>query len=505
MPVADEADITLKEPDHPYVGRGGIKLAHALDTFGVAVDGREALDIGASTGGFTDVLLKRGARRVVAFDVGHGQLDWGLRNDPRVVVIERANARALEPSHLPALVDIVTIDVSFISLRHIFPRVPALVGHGADVVALVKPQFEAGRAEVGKKGVIRDPAVQARVVEEASRAAAEVGLVRQAMTESPITGDTGNREFFLHSERRAVMRAVGVVAKARLDRAASHLAQIASWLEQRQLTPVFDPETAALAKSAGTTARFDVVDKDELPRHVDMIVVLGGDGTLLGTAGRIAKAQSDIPILGVNFGSLGFLTEVTLPEIFTSLESAVNGTAKTEERMMLHVTVEAGGRRLADRIVLNDVVVTQGALSRIIELSVSVDGESMMRIKADGLIIASPTGTTAYSLSAGGPIVHPQVDGLTITPIAPHTLTNRPVVVAGLERDPDSAADSRRPERSVRDLRRPVADAAEERPYRHGAPRGETAAPDTRILARIFSGVEREAEVGRNLKRESRI
>lgn len=227
------------------------------------------------------------------------------------------------------------------------------------------------------------------------------------------------------------MHAVGVVAKARLDRAASHLAQIASWLEARRLTPVFDPETAALARSAGTTAPFTVVDKDDLPRHVDMIVVLGGDGTLLGTAGRIAKAKSDIPILGVNFGSLGFLTEVTLPEIFTSLESAVNGTAQTEERMMLHVTVDAVGQRLADRIVLNDVVVTQGALSRIIELSVSVDGESMMRIKADGLIIASPTGTTAYNLSAGGPIVHPQVDGLTITPIAPHTLTNRPVVVPG--------------------------------------------------------------------------
>ena len=139
-----------------------------------------------------------------------------------------------------------------------------------------------------------------------------------------------------------MMRAVGVVAKARLDRAASHLAQIASWLEERQLTPVFDPETAALATSAGTTAKFRVVDKDDLPRHVDMIVVLGGDGTLLGTAGRIAKADADIPILGVNFGSLGFLTEVTLPEIFTSLESAVNGTAQIEERMMLHVTVEAG-------------------------------------------------------------------------------------------------------------------------------------------------------------------
>ena len=198
MPVAEDAEVALKEPDHPYVGRGGVKLAHALDAFGLSVDGRDALDIGASTGGFTDVLLKRGVRRVVAFDVGHGQLDWGLRNDPRVIVIERANARRLEPAHLPAPVDIVTIDVSFISLRHIFPRVPPLLARGADVVALVKPQFEAGRSEVGKKGVIRDPAVQARVVEEASRAAAEVGLVRAAMTESPITGDTGNREFFLH-------------------------------------------------------------------------------------------------------------------------------------------------------------------------------------------------------------------------------------------------------------------------------------------------------------------
>ena len=227
------------------------------------------------------------------------------------------------------------------------------------------------------------------------------------------------------------MRAVGVVAKARLERAASHLAKIAAWLEARAIVTVFDHDTAALAATTGMAATFRVVDRDELARQVDMIVVLGGDGTLLGTAGRIAKAESDIPILGVNFGSLGFLTEVTLPEIFTSLESAVTGTAQIEERMMLHVTVDAAGQRLADRIVLNDVVVTQGALSRIIELSVSVDGESMMRVKADGLIIASPTGTTAYNLSAGGPIVHPQVDGLTITPIAPHTLTNRPVIVPG--------------------------------------------------------------------------
>jgi NAD+ kinase len=227
------------------------------------------------------------------------------------------------------------------------------------------------------------------------------------------------------------VRKVGIVAKARLERAAAHLEEIASWLDARNIQPVFDPDTALLARSAGARARYEVVKREELPRVVELIVVLGGDGTLLGTAGLIAQAKSDIPILGVNFGSLGFLTEVTLPEIFSSLESAVNGTAQAEERMMLRVAVDADRRRLIDRIVLNDVVVTQGALSRIIELSVSVDGEFMMRVKADGLIIASPTGTTAYNLSAGGPIVHPQVDGLTITPIAPHTLTNRPVVVPG--------------------------------------------------------------------------
>jgi 23S rRNA (cytidine1920-2'-O)/16S rRNA (cytidine1409-2'-O)-methyltransferase len=201
--VPENAEVALKEPDHPWVGRGGIKLAHALDVFGVEIDGRDALDIGASTGGFTDVLLQRGAARVVALDVGHGQLDWRLRNDPRVVVVERANARTLEPGDLPGAVDIITIDVSFISLRHIFPRLPALLRSGGEVIALVKPQFEAARHEVGKRGVVRDQEVQTRVVQEATLAAAEVGLVRVAMTESPITGDSGNREFFLHLKDRS--------------------------------------------------------------------------------------------------------------------------------------------------------------------------------------------------------------------------------------------------------------------------------------------------------------
>jgi len=195
--IAADAHVMLAAPDHPYVGRGGVKLAHALDTFGVQVDGREALDIGASTGGFTDVLLQRGATRVIALDVGHGQFDWALRHDPRVVLIEGFNARHLTPADLPGPVDLVVVDVSFISLRHILPAVPPVVRPGADVVALVKPQFEAGRAEV-RKGIIRDPAVQVRVVEEIAAAAAGVGLTRVASTASPITGARGNQEFFLH-------------------------------------------------------------------------------------------------------------------------------------------------------------------------------------------------------------------------------------------------------------------------------------------------------------------
>ena len=192
-----QAVVELARADHPYVGRGGLKLAHALDTFAIPVAGREALDIGASTGGFTDVLLQRGAPRVVALDVGHGQLDWKLRTDARVVVIEHFNARHLTLGTLPGPVDLVVIDVSFISLRQILPVLPPLLRTGADIVALVKPQFEAGRDEV-RKGIVRDPAVHARVLNAVSASAREVGLSPVASTPSPITGQKGNIEFLLH-------------------------------------------------------------------------------------------------------------------------------------------------------------------------------------------------------------------------------------------------------------------------------------------------------------------
>lgn len=196
--VAADADIELETPDHPYVGRGGVKLAGALDAFGIDVTGRRGLDVGASTGGFTDVLLRRGAVSVVALDVGHNQLDWRLRSDPRVVVREGVNARTLTADDVPHTVGIVTIDVAFISLRHILPALPAFLEPGADIVALVKPQFEAGRDEVGRHGIVSDPAVHERVIADVTEAAAAVGLRRIGMTPSPITGATGNQEFFLH-------------------------------------------------------------------------------------------------------------------------------------------------------------------------------------------------------------------------------------------------------------------------------------------------------------------
>jgi 23S rRNA (cytidine1920-2'-O)/16S rRNA (cytidine1409-2'-O)-methyltransferase len=197
-PVAAGARIELAVPDHPYASRGGIKLAHALDAFGVGPRGRRALDVGASTGGFTDVLLQRGASSVIALDVGHGQLDWKLRNDPRVLVREGVNARALTADDVPYTVSLVTIDVAFISLRLIFPALPPFLDQGADVIALVKPQFEAGREEVGKHGLVTDPAVHDAVIARATDAAAKAGFARRGMTPSPITGATGNQEFFLH-------------------------------------------------------------------------------------------------------------------------------------------------------------------------------------------------------------------------------------------------------------------------------------------------------------------
>ena len=197
-----ETALSLTGRDHPWVSRGGLKLAHALDHFAIDVTGLAALDIGASTGGFTDVLLTRGAARVHAVDVGHAQLAWKLRQNPRVVVHEGTNARYLSRAEIPEPVDILTCDASFIGLATVLPAPLALAAKHAALLALIKPQFEAGPKEVGKGGVVRDPAVQeavcARIV---AWLGAQAGWRVIGIVESPITGPAGNREFLLYARR----------------------------------------------------------------------------------------------------------------------------------------------------------------------------------------------------------------------------------------------------------------------------------------------------------------
>ncbi|WP_022681300.1 TlyA family RNA methyltransferase [Sphingobium bisphenolivorans] len=197
--IAEDAELDVRGRDHPWVSRGGIKLAHALDHFQIDVAGAVAIDVGSSTGGFTDVLLTKGAERVYAVDSGTNQLAWKLRSDPRVIVHEQTSARILTADHVPEAVDIIVCDASFISLAKVLERPLTFARPGAKLVALIKPQFEAGREEVGKGGVVRDPVIHQRVCDEAAQWAVSKGWRVEGITTSPITGPQGNVEFLLYA------------------------------------------------------------------------------------------------------------------------------------------------------------------------------------------------------------------------------------------------------------------------------------------------------------------
>jgi 23S rRNA (cytidine1920-2'-O)/16S rRNA (cytidine1409-2'-O)-methyltransferase len=199
--LADDAPLEVRGKDHPWVSRGGIKLDHGLTHFGFDVTGAVALDVGSSTGGFTDVLLSRGATKVYAVDVGTNQLAWKLRQDRRVVVLEQTNARHLTAAQVPEPIDIVVCDASFIGLTKVLEAPLKLARPGGKLVALVKPQFEAGRAEVGKGGVVRDPVVHERVCADAAAWVGSLGWTVLGVTQSPITGPEGNVEFLLGAEK----------------------------------------------------------------------------------------------------------------------------------------------------------------------------------------------------------------------------------------------------------------------------------------------------------------
>jgi 23S rRNA (cytidine1920-2'-O)/16S rRNA (cytidine1409-2'-O)-methyltransferase len=202
LPIAGDQPLEVRGQDHPWVSRGGLKLAHALDQFAIDPRGGTWLDVGASTGGFTDVLLARGAAKVYAVDVGHGQLAWKLRQDARVVVLERTNARRLSGQEIPDPLDGIVCDASFIGLETVLPAPLALASPNAQLIALIKPQFEVGPAEVGKGGIVRDPALHERVCARiAAWLGSQPGWTVMGIADSPITGADGNREFLIAAKR----------------------------------------------------------------------------------------------------------------------------------------------------------------------------------------------------------------------------------------------------------------------------------------------------------------
>ena len=217
------------------------------------------------------------------------------------------------------------------------------------------------------------------------------------------------------------MKKIGIVAKPQTPAAKAVLEELLPYLSKQGKEALMDQDTAVVA---GLSSPYS---KSKLPSLVDMIVVLGGDGTLLSVA-RLVEGK-DVPLLGVNLGGLGFLTEVTLEELYPALEKIFKKEFVTDDRLLLKARILRRGKQILDSVALNDVVVSKGAIARMIRLEIHVDGQFVTSLRGDGLIVATPTGSTAYSLSAGGPILHPSVDAMILTPISPHTLTNRPIVI----------------------------------------------------------------------------
>jgi len=219
------------------------------------------------------------------------------------------------------------------------------------------------------------------------------------------------------------VQSIGIIAKIHDPRCKQVAEELVDWLNGKGLTPLVEDTLALfLGCEKGVVGR-------EIPEKADLVVVLGGDGTLISVARLLAGRE--VPIVGVNLGSLGFLTEITISEMFPLLEDCFRGVYEISERMMLQANIFRDGEKIAEYKVLNDVVINKGALARIIEMETLIDGSHLTKFRADGLIVSSPTGSTGYSLAAQGPVVHPSLDCLVITPICPHTLTNRPIVVSG--------------------------------------------------------------------------
>ncbi len=420
------------ETPEPYVSRGGHKLVAALGAFGIDPSGLVCLDVGASTGGFTDVLLQRGASRVYALDVGRGQLAESLRRDTRVVSMERTNARTLTSTTLPEPIGLATIDVSFISLDLVLAPVASTLGPGGHIVALVKPQFEAGRGRTDH-GVVRDPADPSRGAgtdrgARPGRRPRDPGRHRLAAPgargQSRVPGPPGARAG-LRRDRRAGRDGVGAMTVERIgfaynptiEAAVELSARAAGWCQMRHIDQWQAPsdDMAVLLRELPTT---------------DALVVLGGDGTFLRAVRAVAEV--DVPILGINLGKVGFLSKAEASDLDAVLARIHAGEYQIGERMALEGVILRDGRPIDDarHVALNDFVVARGSLARVCRFDVAIDDSHLATFIADGLIVASPTGSTGYSFSAGGPIVDPVSRNIIVTPIAAYLSAIRSVVVS---------------------------------------------------------------------------
>ena len=399
----DDCQIEIHGNTLKYVSRGGLKLEKAMTHFGIRLEGKVCMDIGASTGGFTDCMLQNGASKVYSVDVGYGQFAWKLRQDPRVVCMEKTNIRYVTPEDIADKLDFASVDVSFISLTKVLGPAYALLKEHGQMVCLIKPQFEAGREKVGKKGVVRDKAVHEEVIEKVIAFALETGFSVHNLEYSPIKGPEGNIEYLVYIEKDEDL----------------HLSRrIVSYIEDKG-------GRAGISVSnieGGVAEDFPLKD---IPGDTECIMVLGGDGTLIRAATKVESLG--IPLIGVNLGTLGYLCELEETNVFEAIDRLMADNYTLEERIMLSAQIDGSEHT---QLALNDVVIHWAGDLSMLQLGVYVNGNFLTTYHADGIIVATPTGSTGYNLSAGGPIVDPKSNMLLLTPINAHDLNGQSIVLS---------------------------------------------------------------------------
>ena len=450
----ESVNIEVRGHTLKYVSRGGLKLEKAMSHFGVMLEGKTCMDVGSSTGGFTDCMLQNGAVKVYAVDVGHGQLAWKLRNDERVVCMEKTNIRYVTPDEIQEKIDFSSIDVSFISLTKVLEPVKRLLKEEGEIVCLIKPQFEAGREKVGKKGVVREKSVHLEVIEMVIAYAVSIGFEVLNLEYSPIKGPEGNIEYLLYLKNHPegeLIPDVPVAPKDIVEAAHQELSEGKYGEVMKEFFIIMNPEKQGAKETAqvirdyltshgascligkGDGRRggdYHYTDASMVPPETECIITLGGDGTLIQAARDLAGRN--IPMLGINRGTLGYLTQISrTEEIDTALDALLADQYQLEERMMLNGRAYSSTGRLYEDIALNEIVITRNERLKMLHFRVYVNHEFLNEYRADGLIAATPTGSTAYNLSAGGPIIVPDSTLMVLTPICSHALNARSIVMSG--------------------------------------------------------------------------